>query len=583
MHQDESAPPANPAVPRLALLATFVGVTIVRYWFSSARHVVHISPDEPSQLAIARFLAGRRRWNMFDHATWQPGLGTLITPIYWFSDRAETVVRWGLGVNAVFGGLGAVLLVLLTRRLTGLPDWMCAVLATIVALAPASLSASAFIWAEPLISLSTIGTLLLLIRYYDSGRLLTAVAAVACSVGGYTTHSRLLPLIATTVLLTVGRELWRRRSIAAGTIAASALVMFGATSFWKDWLLDRIWDNPSNQNTVDSVITRAQQPLDVGEALLGQVWYQLIATLGVAVLGTVALLELAFRRRHADEPVKSSTTTLARLVILTTLPLVIISAIFMADRGREDQYIYGRYNDAVVWPIVVLGLGWLVARARHGLRRRDLATIAGTVIVTIGLGVAVNALHGDSIRERYGVRAMIAGVLPFVDGDDTLDVWRATLVATALFLIGMAVLVITHHAGRAGAPLLAIGTALGIGLCAVGAARTRDVADAKLNGWDKAAVVRQVDALVPPGLPLAVRTVPSSKDPVVAWVPQRQRYLMYQLYLPERSFVRDRGPDDDVGPYVFSVLNDPEMLDTGAELIWTDPTVKIGLWKEPSP
>ena len=75
----------------------------------------------------------------------------------------------------------------------------------------------------------------------------------------------------------------------------------------------------------------------------------------------------------------------------------------------------------------------------------------------------------------------------------------------------------------------------------------------------------------------------STKDPVVAWVPQRQRYLMYQLYLPERSFVRDRGPDDDVGPYVFSVLNDPEMIDTDARLIWTDPTVKIGLWKESGP
>jgi hypothetical protein len=237
----------------------------------------------------------------------------------------------------------------------------------------------------------------------------------------------------------------------------------------------------------------------------------------------------------------------------------------------------------VVWPVVVLGLAWLVARARGGFRLRNAITIAGTAVVTIGLGVAVNALHGDSIRESYGVRAMIPGLLPFVDGDDTLDVWHTTLTSSALFLIGIAVALLARLAGRAGAPLLAIGTALGIGLFAVGAVRTREVADAKLNGWDKAAVVRQVDALVPAGVPLAVRTVPSSQDPAVKWVPQRQRYLMYQLYLPERSFVRDRGPDDDVGPYVFSVLNDPMMLETDARLIWTDPTVKIGLWQESRP
>ncbi|MEO6654058.1 MAG: hypothetical protein ABIP17_15530, partial [Ilumatobacteraceae bacterium] len=509
MHVDETAPPATLAVRRLPLLATLIGVTLVRLWFSSARHVVHISPDEPSQLAIARFLAGRRRWNMFDHATWQPGLGTLITPIYWFTDRAETVVHWGLGVNAVLGGLGAVLLVLLTRRLTGLSDWTCAVLATVVALAPASLSASAFIWAEPLISIAVVATLLVLIRYYDSGRLLTAIAAVACGVGGYTSHSRLLPIVATTVALTAGRELWRRRWIAAGVVTASAIVMFGTTALWKDWLLDRIWDNPSDQNTVDAVITRAQQPLDVGESLVGQLWYQLVATLGVAALGTVVLTGLAIRRRRADDPAGSTTTTLARLVIVTTAPLVIVSAIFMADRGRQDQYIYGRYNDAVIWPILVLGLGWLIARVRGGFRRRDLATVAVTIGVTLGLGGAIEALHGDSIRKSYGVRAMIAGVLPFVNGKDTLDVWHATLVASALFAVVIAVIVVTHHVGRAGAPLLAIGTALGFGLFAVGAVRTHDVADAKLNGWDKAAVVREVDSLVPPGLPLGVRTVPT--------------------------------------------------------------------------
>jgi hypothetical protein len=79
-----------------------------------------------------------------------------------------------------------------------------------------------------------------------------------------------------------------------------------------------------------------------------------------------------------------------------------------------------------------------------------------------------------------------------------------------------------------------------------------------------------------------VLTVSSSQDPVVGWVAQRQRYQLYQLYLPERTFQRDRGVDDDVGPYVFAPLRNPDLVAAGAELLWTDPAVRIGLWKEPT-
>ena len=44
------------------------------------------------------------------------------------------------------------------------------------------------------------------------------------------------------------------------------------------------------------------------------------------------------------------------MLAVTVAPLLLTSVVFMADRPRPDQFVYGRYNDAVMWPVIVLGL-----------------------------------------------------------------------------------------------------------------------------------------------------------------------------------------------------------------------------------
>lgn len=575
-------PPARRTMLTSAVVAGFV-VTLARWAFSADRRSFHVSPDEPSQLAIARWLAGGRRWNMFDHATWQPGLGTLLTPIYWFTDDGESAVRWALGVNALIAGISAALLVVLVRRLTELSAPVCAVIAVIVAAAPSSLSASSFVWAEPLVSLTFVAAVLALMHWFEAGRLSTGALAIALSVAGYSSHSRLLPFVGTTVALTVGWEAWHRRwprFCVLGTLSGILLILSAA---WTRWILANVWESPNDQNTVGAVWERARQPLDIADAALGQLWYQLAATLGVALIGAVVIGAAMTGRHLAIEPDGKPTAIDARILVVSTVPLLVLSAVFMADRGRPDQFIYGRYNDAVMWPVIALGAAWWVQRMRNGFTRSDRVLVTATIAGIISTGLAVDVLHGDEIRERYGVRGMIAGVLSFVDGNDSLHVWRTSLIAAGLSALIAAFVAVGRlrpltSVGRRS--VFAIGSALGLGIMGVAVVRTERVADLKLNGWTPAAEVRAVDEIVPPGMPLAVRPVPSAHDPVVSWVPQRQRYQLYQLYLPERTFLRDRGVDDDIGPYVFAPLRDPDLIDAGARLIWKDPAIQIGLWEE---
>jgi hypothetical protein len=567
--------------PTISMVVAALLVALARFWFSAERRVYHLAPDEPSQLAIARWLAGGRKWNMFDHATWKPGLGTLLTPIYWFTDDGTTAVRWALGVNAAVAGSSAALLVVLTRRLTGLTWPVSAAIAVLVGIAPASLSASSFVWAEPLVSLSFVATLLALIAYYDTGRAAAGATAIACAIAGFTCHSRLLPLIPTTVLLVVGWEVWHRRWTRGIGLALLSGALFVASAAWTSWILSNVWDNPSDQNTVDAVWDRLRRPGAIAESLIGQLWYQLVATLGLALIATIVIgRAIVLRRRIPGDP----SPTDSALVVITTVPLILTSVVFMADRDRSDQLIYGRYNDAVMWPIIVIGLAWVLGRARTGMSRGDRGIVAVTAATMLGAGFAIDALHGDAVRDSYGVRGMIAGLLPYVDGDDTLHLWHASIIATAVLVgvIAAARLISTPGVrGRLHAAVVTVALVVGGATVAVAVTRTKDVADLRLNGWLKTSAVSEVAALVPDDAVLGVKTVPTADEPGVSWLAQRQRYQLYQLFLPERSFVRDHGLDDDVGPYVFAPLGNPELVDAGATVIWQDPAVRIGLWVEP--
>ena len=151
-------------------------------------------PDEPGQLAIARFLGRGARWNMFDHSTWRPAFGALVSPATWFTDDPVAMYRAAIGVNAVLGGVSCVLLAVLAARLTGLSRAACAVLAAAVSLAPALLFTTNYVWSEALVQTTFLAFLLAALRFLEHPSLAWGGAMIAAAALGFATHSRLLPL-----------------------------------------------------------------------------------------------------------------------------------------------------------------------------------------------------------------------------------------------------------------------------------------------------------------------------------------------------------------------------------------------------
>jgi hypothetical protein len=370
--------------------------------------------------------------------------------------------------------------------------------------------------------------------------------------------------------------------VAAGGLATLLSLLYA------DWIFGAVWDDPASNNTVGTVLERLRDPAEIGDAVLGQTWYQLASTLGVAGIGSYVLLRSAFRRTHGEaaraRPVLPGLTPpVARTVLITVLPSIGLSMVFMSDRTRSDHLVYGRYNDAVLWPVLAVGVAWIVERVVRGVRACDLWPVAGVGALLAATAAGTHALHHEQLSSSVGVRAMIPGLHPFIGTEGSIPVDRITVTAAiGIVAIMLVVLLARVVRVRGHRPVGWLILAAACGVLGWAALRTQDVLNVRLNVWASAKAVRAVDELVPPDAVIGVKMVRDSEDPAVSWERQRQRYQLYELYLPSHTMERDRGVDDAVGPYVFAPAEDPELVEAGAEVLWTDPVHAVSLWREPT-
>jgi hypothetical protein len=555
-----------------SLWALGVTVAVARYWFSHKRVIFHMAPDEAANLAMARWLSGSLRWNMFDHSTWRPGMSLLMAPLFWFTDDTATIMHGGLLIGAALGGIAAALLARLAARLTTLTPVGCVLAAGAIAVAAPSLSATAYVWAEAVVTVTFLAALALLLKFYDRPSFALGVATVGMGALGFTGHSRLLPLLATVAALVLFKCVLARAWGLLAALAGATVVITYASFAFATMVFDAVWDDPAASNTVSTVLKRLPHVEANLRSALGQTWYQLVATFGLTALGMGVLILRALRRRGGVVP--SGVIRDARLVLLLTAPLILASIVFMSHRTRTDHRIYGRYNDAVLWPVLIIAIAWLVQLRRTPYRRSAAATLVGVAIAIVAASVGIHYVAGAALADSVGVRPMIAGLAPIMGAASSIDITRVTIVSLVLLVI----LVAAALASRRGVALALVALVFLV----IGGVRTRDAMSLRLNSWQPATEVLAIDELIPHDATIGFRFVREADKPNVSWDDQRRRAQLYQFALPHHPFERDRGIDDEVGPYVFAPTNDKILRTAGGRVLWTDPKVKVSLWLEPA-
>jgi hypothetical protein len=336
-----------------------------------------------------------------------------------------------------------------------------------------------------------------------------------------------------------------------------------------------VWAVTDASARFDSVLERLGEPVGILLSAAGMTWYQLVTTAGIVALGGWAVWMALLARGEGTGVDLSRVHALLLVVVLA--PAMAISAVWMTGGQAPGHLVYGRYWDALLGPIVALGVLVLARAPRRALRQSALVVSLSLVIG----GVAFAYVRQDAIDAAIeqagglGSRRRMLSLLAFTGGQADIDIVRTTLIALAISTVLLALSALRLHRSW-GAVLLASALVLLIGVANNQAMLS--VNSDQLNGFAASAVVADVVEDGPaPGETIGIRW----DTPDVTWMATMRRWMVYQFYLPDNPIVGlgdDRLPEVAEPAFVFASPDDPRLIAAGADVVWSHPDEPFALW-----
>lgn len=360
----------------LVLLAT-VAVFAIYAWSTWVGTLPRIAWDELGFIAQAQRLAGAPvTINMGTAPYYHAGYSLLLVPVLWFTHDPLVAYKGFMLVNA---GLAALLVPLLVSigAAFGFKRSPAMVLATaIVTLWPSSFFVSHYAWSEALFRLVFVLQVWSLTRLALKPRARWALLFAAAGAALYAVHPKALLILLLTPIVLVALRAMRTVDTRALVLALMLFVILVAGEMLAmDYLHAALWGDGaySAEQTLMGRLLRPDALLTGLTVMLGQFWYQLAASLGLAGLG------LWFAGRQALTPGAPTLRLVAGYVVAAVLAVAAASVVQMLEPTRVDHIAYGRYIDSASVVLIWLGLCWLVLGERS--REQRLVGIVGVVVI----------------------------------------------------------------------------------------------------------------------------------------------------------------------------------------------------------
>jgi hypothetical protein len=399
---------------RRPLIAGTLLLFAARLLLSMFRSGPVLVADEIGYLTNARVIAGGLAGQLHLAPFYRGGYSLLLAPLLAIGASPTVTYHLVLALNAALAASVFPLLYLLLRRFCGVEPHVALWAALAGAVYPALSVLSQVAMSEnamfPLICVWLIAWAGLL-EACDSGRRapLWGIGVGASTGALWAVHNRMI----VAVVLTAGLLAWllvRRRlgwQTVAAAFAALAAGLVG-THVLDSFIIDHNYAGhaPNEANERLSALLHQHALRTVLANLLGQTWYLLAATFGLAAL-VVTEAWASLRRKGPPAPSQAAGSVAALLAALAGL-LLLVSAAAFPERTRPDMLIYGRYAEVAAPALVAMGLASL---ARRRLPKRLLKPLAGFAALT-GVVVLVRATASDpNTPNRWNISA-----LPFVTG-----------------------------------------------------------------------------------------------------------------------------------------------------------------------
>jgi hypothetical protein len=401
-------PEESPATDRRwRWLAAVSVVVCAAVYVVVARSATHPSfPfDEASMFQMSRLIAGDATPSVRG-AGYFPGWAVVLAPIWWFTSDPQTFYRVGVVLGVLVSLVTIWPLSLLGRRL-GLSAPQSVVAGAVVMTMPVRVIQADYLLSERLLLLLAVLAAWAAFRVAERPTWVRAPEVSLWLALGMFTHARFLP-----VLLAAG--VWflllGTRHLRAGASGLLTLVLGGIAADRGGRLLnEQLLGRPFSQGDSFSRVLADMTPGLLARSVLGQSWYQLVATFGLIGIGSVGLAVLVWRELRRWEVGGGV------FVLGTTAAAVLSSMLRWADARwlvdpswvRLDVWLYGRYGDSLTVLISLIGVAAVISSAP---RWRHLAGIgaAAVLCVPVLLWLAPRVPTFGFVTPAH-----IPGILPF--------------------------------------------------------------------------------------------------------------------------------------------------------------------------
>lgn len=367
--------------------------------------------DEIGYLMNARVIAGGIPGQLQLAPFYHGGYSLLLAPLVAVASDPRFAYGLVLALNAALAAsVFPLLYALLTRcadvapRLAVGPALAGSLYPTITVLSQVAMSENAL---YPLTCVWLISFCALLRSARDSARSILWAGAVGASAAGlWAVHGRMITVVilsaAIIAWLCVRRRIgWLPALTALGVLGVGLLASHFLDSFLVTHNYGGHASNEASGRT--RALVHPHALLVAAENLLGQAWYLIVATFGLAAVACAAALRPT--SKQIDEPARSA----LRLVAALSALLLLVSAASFTDRTRPDMLIYGRYTSVVAPPLVALGLV-VLGQLRNSPRiRRGMLALAGLTAAIVLFRLGMTGLRGAN---RWNVAS-----LPFVTSE----------------------------------------------------------------------------------------------------------------------------------------------------------------------
>lgn len=438
---------------RNRLLAGTFALFAVRLLLSLIRTGPVLVADETGYLTNARVLVGGVPGQLELAPFYRGGYSLLLAPIVDLVSDPGFAYHLILVLNAALAAAVFPLLYLLLTRFGGVRPELAIWAALAGAAYPALTVLSQVAMSEnalfPLVCLWLLAFGWLLSAEDRRGGLLGAAALGAATGALWAIHNRMIVAVAIALAGLVWLALRRRLSPAAAALGIGIV----ALSFYGVHLLDNfLIDDNYAGSAPDELSERMDELFAFGGLrtalanLIGQSWYLLVATFGLAA---VAAGDFVAGWRRGPQTRDERPLPIVGILLALTALLLLISAAAFPERTRPDMLIYGRYTEVVAPALIAFGLASLQrvwssfglhrrTKLNHTLRRLAWPLAGFGALTAIVVVIRATASEPDA-PNRWNISA-----LPFV----TVQLGPAILIGAAVVaLVGAYLLLRASNLG----------------------------------------------------------------------------------------------------------------------------------------